>query len=165
MCVKSHVQVICISFFSFSSCISGGLKKPSSPSLLLEVYFNQIFSGPTVFQDHLNGKKHKKKAALGTLPQVNNSTDVVLNIAGNSLREKALVPDDTNQETTGLVDNINKVLMEKERKGIKLYGFKFEQQKTENYHANQIKKMHYTLDIGRNCNLKKKSAFIPLNSK
>ena len=137
--------------------------------MLLEVYLNQIFSGPTVFQDHLNGKKHKKKAALGTLSQVNNSTNVVLNIARNSLREKALVPDDTYQETTDLVDNINKLLMEKERKGIKLYGFNFEQQKTENYHANQIKKMHYTLDIGRNCNLKKiniiKSAFIPLNLK
>ena len=89
----------------------------------------------------------------------NNSTDVVLNIAGNSLREKALVPDDTIQEKNGLVDNINKLLMEKERKGIKLYGFKFEQQKTENYHANQIKKMHYTLDIGRNCNFKKISFY------
>ena len=118
--------------------------------MLLEVYFNQIFSGPTVFQDHLNGKKHKKKAALGTLSQVNYSTNVVLNIAG---KEKAhILPDVTNQETTDdLVDNVSKLLMEKEKKGIKLYGFKFEQQKTENYHANQIKKNHYTLDIGKNC--------------
>ena len=39
--------------------------------------------------------------------------------------------------------------MEKQSGGTKLYGFKFEQQKTQNYPANKVNKMHYTLDIGK----------------
>ena len=46
-------------------------------------------------------------------------------------------------------EEVNKLLMKRQREGTKLYGFKFEQQKTQNYPANKVNKMHYTLDIGK----------------